>query len=123
MAVILYKELSYSIVGLCFEAHNELGRFRNEKTYGDCLMRLFQEHGVRFQREHPLPISFNGERPGRNVPDFIIDNKIVLDLKAKALITKEDYFQMKRYLTASGMRLGIIVNFRQPHIYPKRVAN
>ena len=55
-----------------------------------------------------------------NLPDFIIDNEIVLDLKAKRIITKEDYFQMKRYLSASGKRLGLIVNFRQKYISPKR---
>ena len=64
-----------------------------------------------------------GERNGRNIPDFIIDDKIILDLKAKPIVTKEDYYQMKRYLKSSQKRLGIIVNFRQPHLYPKRILN
>ncbi len=49
--------------------------------------------------------------------------KIVLDFKAKQAITKEDYMQIKRYLSVSELKLGIIVNFRQPFLYPKRVAN
>ena len=58
-----------------------------------------------------------------NIVDFLIENKIILELKAKRLITKEDYFQMQRYLQASGLEIGLIVNFRDSHIKPKRVLN
>jgi len=60
---------------------------------------------------------------GRNIPDFIIDNKIVVDLKNKDFITKEDYFQIQRYLQSCGKKLGLIVNFRQKRLYPKRILN
>lgn len=71
----------------------------------------------------PLPASFAGERDRRNIPDFIIEDKIIVDLKAKRLTTKEDYFQMKRYLASYNKELGLVVNFRQEYIYPKRVLN
>lgn len=53
----------------------------------------------------------------------MVDDKVILDIKAKRIIIKEDYFQMKRYLAASGKKLGIIVNFHQKYISPKRVLN
>jgi GxxExxY protein len=123
MPTIIHKELSYTIYGLCFKTHNILGRFRNENTYADFLETLFKSSNLHYLREVPLPVTFEGERPGRNRPDFIIEDKIILDLKAKRLISKEDYFQMQRYLHASGKNLGIIVNFRQEYIKPKRIAN
>lgn len=119
---IIYPELSYTVCGLCFETHNQLGRFRNEKQYADALDVLLNKNNIKYKREEFLPSSFEGEKK-RNIPDFIIENKIILDLKAKRIITKEDYFQMKRYLSSSSLKLGIIVNFRQNYINPKRVIN
>ena len=120
---IFYPELSYLINGFLYKIHNRLGRFRNEKQYTDALEQIFRENDINYQREIPLPQSFKGERAGRNVPDFIIDDEIILDIKSKRLITKEDYYQMRRYLTSYKKKLGIIVNFRQLSLAPKRVLN
>ena len=120
---VIFPELSYKICGLCFKVHNKLGRFRNEKQYADALEDILKESKISHIRELPLPDSFNGERKRRNIPDFIIENKIVVDFKAKRIITKEDYFQMRRYLASSKYRLGIIINFRQKVLSPKRVLN
>ena len=120
---VLYQELSYLICGLCFKVHNELGRFLNEKQYTDALESLLKKNKLIYKREHALLPSFEGEKGRRNVPDFIIDDKIVIDLKAKRMISKEDYYQMLRYLSSAQKRLGIIVNFRQRYLQPKRVIN
>lgn len=120
---IIYPKLSYEIYGICFKVHNELGKFRNEKQYADAIERILIEKNIKYLREKPLPISFNGEKDRRNIPDFIIEDTIILDLKAKRIISKEDYYQMKRYLISSEMKLGIIVNFRQNYLNPKRVLN
>ncbi|MFQ6049527.1 MAG: GxxExxY protein [Candidatus Paceibacterales bacterium] len=120
---LIHPKLSYLINGLLFKAHNSLGRFRNEKQYADALEELLKENGIRYQREVPLPKSFKGEKARRNIPDFLIDNKIILDIKAKRLITKEDYYQVRRYLVSYKKKLGIIINFRQRSLAPKRVLN
>ncbi len=120
---VLHPDLSYKICGLCFKVHNELGRFRSEKSYADALEELLKKNNINYKREQSLSSSFKGEQKRRNIPDFIIENKIILDLKAKRIILKEDYFQMKRYLVASNKKLGLIVNFRQKYISPKRILN
>ena len=120
---ILFAELSFKITGLFFRVHNKLGRFRSEKTYGDALEKELQDAEISYVREVPIGPSFEEENPRRNIPEFLIEDTIVIDLKAKRIVTKEDYFQMKRYLAASKKRLGIIVNFRQNYLAPKRVAN
>jgi len=120
---IIQKELPYKICGLCFKTQNELGRFRSERTYADYIEKLLIINNIAFKREETVG-SFAEEKINRrNIPDFIIDDKILLDLKAKDLVTRDDYYQMKRYLSASNLKLGLIVNFRQEHISPKRVLN
>lgn len=120
---VLFKELSYKICGLCFEVHNLLGRFRNEKQYADALEQRFKEAKLNYRREYRIPVSFEGEQKSRNIVDFLVEESIFLDLKAKTFVTKDDYFQMQRYLSSANRKLGIIVNFRQKHLLPKRVIN
>ncbi len=120
---VLYPELSYVLCGLCFVVQNRPGRFRNERQYADFLEKLFQERKLKYEREVALSPSFPGEHAARNKPDFIVDDKIILDLKAKRIITKEDYFQMRRYLVSGKKRLGLIVNLRAKYVSIKRVLN
>ena len=123
MDKVIYPELSYKICGLCFKIHNDLGQFRSEKSYTDALEEALKTAGMSYQREKSLGASFEGENERRNIPDFMIEDRVVVDLKAKRIVSKEDYFQMKRYLTASGKKLGLIVNFRQKYLSPKRILN
>lgn len=120
---ILYPDLSYKICGLCFKIHNELGRFRSEKSYADALEDLLKKNNINYLRESPLNPAFEKEKERRNIPDFLIEDKVILDLKAKRIVTKEDYFQMRRYLISGNKKLGLIVNFRQNYLSPKRVLN
>ncbi|MBN1325848.1 GxxExxY protein [Candidatus Falkowbacteria bacterium] len=120
---IIYPELSFKICGLCYETHNKLGRYLNEKQYADYLEELFKNNGIKYEREKPLLPLFNGERLARNIPDFVIEDVIILDLKAKFMVTKQDYFQMQRYLNSANKKLGLIVNFRRKFLHPKRVLN
>jgi len=120
---IVYPDLSYRICGFCFYVHNKLGRYQNEKQYADAFEQLLKENKIKYVREKPLPHFFKGEKERRNIPDFIIEDKVVIDLKSKDFITKEDYFQMQRYLKSYNKKLGLIVNFRQKYLYPKRILN
>jgi len=123
MKDLIYPELSYEIGGILFSAHNQLGKFCNEKQYCDFIEKLLREAGIKYEREKILPPSFEYELKGRNKIDFIIEDKIILEVKAKKLTINEDYYQVKRYLVASNKKLGILVNFRKKYIIPKRVLN
>lgn len=120
---ILHAKLSYQITGVLFKVHNALGRFCNEKQYADALECSFRESGINFKREQELEKSFEAEQAGRNRVDFLIEDEIVLEIKAKRIIERRDYFQMKRYLVAGNKKLGILVNFQQRYLSPKRVLN
>jgi GxxExxY protein len=120
---IIFPNLSYKINGILFTVHNELGRFCSEKQYNDAIEKYLKKFKINYEREKILPSSFEFEVEGRNKIDFLIENKIILEIKAKRFLTKEDYYQIKRYLNASNKKLGIIVNFRQKYIIPKRILN
>jgi len=120
---LVFPELSYQLSGIFFEVHNALGRFCNEQQYADATERLLKRQGLSYIREFQLPKSFEGERAGRNKVDFLVEDKLVIELKAKRITGREDYYQLRRYLQAAGLKLGIIVNFRDKYIKPKRILD
>lgn len=123
MPKIILPKLSYKITGILFKTHNELDRFCNEKQYGDYIENLLKENDIKYKREIIIPESFVGEHKGRNKVDFIIKDRVILELKAKRILTKEDYYQTKRYLEALGLKLAILANFRDKYLKPKRILN
>jgi len=120
---LVYADLSYKITGILFTIHNELGKFRNEKQYADAIEHYLKKFGIKYERERVLPPSFENESPGRNKIDFLIKNKVILEIKAKRFLVKDDYYQIKRYLVALNKKLGLLVNFRQKYLTPKRILN
>ncbi|MBI2603974.1 MAG: GxxExxY protein [Candidatus Harrisonbacteria bacterium] len=112
---LIYPQLSYTLTGICFGAHNQLGRFAREKQYCDIIARLLDESGIAFQREYTVP------NTGNRV-DFLVENKIVLEAKAKNFMLKDDYYQLQRYLQALDCKLGLLVNFRNRYLKPCRVV-
>ncbi|MBI5620789.1 GxxExxY protein [Candidatus Gottesmanbacteria bacterium] len=112
---LIYPELSYLITGICFSIHNTLGRYSREKQYGDLLETKLKELKLVYRREREIKAS-------GNIVDFVIDDKILLELKVKPLVTKADYYQTQRYLQSSGLRLGLIINFRHEYLKPKRIV-
>lgn len=120
---IIYPELSFKINGILFRVRKNLGRYKNEKQYCDAIEDELKKNSVNYEREKVLPESFDGEQRGRNKVDFLIENNIILEVKAKPFVTKEDYFQTRRYLDCLSKKLGILVNMRQYYVNPKRILN
>lgn len=112
---VIYPELSYEIVGMLFETHSELGPYAKEKKYGDLIEQKLKERDFKYNRE--LAIGNTG-----NIADFLIEDKIILELKAVRKVDNECYRQIQNYLQQTGMKLGILVNFRTSRIRPVRVV-
>jgi len=120
---VIYPELSYKINGILFNVHNNLGRYLNEKQYSDAIEQGLKTMNVNYKRELAIPPSFIGEEEGRNKIDFIVENKIVIEVKAKRVLDRGDYYQLRRYLDSFGKKLGLLVNFRSKYLNIKRVIN
>jgi len=119
---VLYRELSYKIVGICYKVPNELGRYNKEKQYSDKLEEYFKANRMKYKRELELSTIKDTSMFGNRV-DFIVDNKLLLEIKAKRCLLKSDYYQIKRYLEAADLDLGLLINFRMKYLSPKRVLN
>ena len=111
---VLHPDLSYKIVGLCFEVHNELGQYAREKQYADLLEKKLKNQNLKYSRE--LVIGDSG-----NVADFLVENKVVLELKTKRLVGRSEYRQIQNYLQQSKLDLGLLVNFNDKFLRPKRI--
>ena len=122
MKIIIYKNLSYQLNGIFFQIHNEYGRFLRERQCCDLLEEALEKNSIRYQREYDLA-RLNKEFLKGNRVDYLIEDKIIIEVKATSIITKEDYCQVLRYLQASNMRLGMIVNFRNKYLKAKRAVN
>ena len=120
MAEIIHKELSYRINGLLFKVHKDLGRYCREKQYSDAFEKLLTEESIGFEREKELPIDVIDNKQTNKV-DFVIDDKLLVELKAKPFVLKDDYYQTQKYLQAGKYNLGLIVNFRNRYLKPIRI--
>jgi GxxExxY protein len=80
---VVYKELSYKIIGIAFEVYNLLGYGYQEKYYQKALEKLFAFHQINFKSQCPYHIIWRGEIIAKNFIDFIIEDKIVLEIKKR----------------------------------------
>lgn len=112
---LIYPKLSYLIIGMCFKVHNEEGRYCREKQYGDSIEKKLKECNTPYKRE--LIVGNSG-----NIVDFLIADKIILELKAKSVVNQEDYYQTQRYLQVLNIKLGLLINFRDKYLRPKRIV-
>ncbi len=122
---ILFKEESYRIVGACFEVYREKGCGFLESVYQECLEIEFRLTGLPFIAQRALALEYKGT-PLRStyVPDFICYDKIIVELKAVKELADEHRAQVQNYLRATGLQLGLLVNFgHYPKVQIERIAN
>lgn len=120
---LIYPELSYILTGILFEVSNKLGTKYQEKHYQKAIEIKLKESKIPHEREKQIKIDFGDEELGEFFLDFIIDDKIVLEIKKVWRITRDDIKQVLRYLKAAKLKLGIIANFKHQKVEIRRIVN
>lgn len=123
MGDLIYKEECYKIYGICYKIQNIIGSVFGERQYQDILETKLKSENIPYEREKELYFDLDNIKIGGNRADFVVFDKIVLDLKTKKFITREDFKQMMRYLKSGKHKLGLIINFRGHQVKIKRVVN
>jgi GxxExxY protein len=108
---ILYKDLSYKIIGLAIQVYRELGYGFLEKVYENALMVLFRREGIQAVQQAPIAVRFSGEVIGEYSADILVEDKIILENKTAEKIVDAHRAQALHYLKATGKQLAIILNF------------
>ena len=114
MTKLLYSDLTFKLNGISIQLRKEIGRFGKEKQYCDLYEEKLKENNIAYKRE--VIVGDTGNRL-----DFLVEEKIVLEMKAKPFVIKEDYYQIQRYLHVLNLELGIIYNFREQYVKPHRI--
>lgn len=122
MNQLLYNEDTYKIIGICMDVHRELGKGFSEVVYGDALKIEFIENNINFSRETKFNILYKGKLLSHKYKaDFIIENKIILEIKAISILTDSHVKQTLNYLAVSKLKLGLLINFGEDSLKHKRV--
>ena len=109
---LLYKEEAYQIVGACFEVYKEKGCGFLEEVYQEALEMEFGLQSVAFSAQQGLRLRYKGLEMKRHyIPDFVVVGKIIVEIKAVDKLTDKHRAQVINYLHATGLELGLLVNF------------
>lgn len=111
---LLYEQESYLIRGSCFDIYKKFRNTHKESIYQKSLALELKIRGLNVQREKQLPIYHLGVKVGTYVPDIVVNEKIIIELKTKPFLHKADITQFWYYLKNSEFQLGFLVNFGQP---------
>ena len=122
MTEIIYKQESYQIIGICFEVHNNLGPGFLEIVYKDALEYEFRKANIPYAREVEYEVHYKDIiLPHKFYADFVVFEKIILEVKAKNSLTDEFIAQSINYLKVSGNKLALLVNFGELKLKYKRL--
>ena len=118
-----FEELSKKIIGAAIEVHRELGPGFIESIYERALKVEFAERNFHFDSQKEIKIKYLGVKVGLHRLDLIVENQIILEIKAVKELLDIHFSQLRSYLKATGLKVGLLLNFAKPTLEIKRVVN
>ena len=115
--------MSYKIVGILYDVYNELGSGHREYVYERAIASEFRKTGIKFAEQIPTALTYKGEIIGQYRFDFLVEGKIVLELKQGDRFSRKNFEQVTGYLQSKNLPLGILANFTSSGVVTKRVLN
>ena len=119
---LLEKNLTEKIIGVCFEVSNELGVGFLESVYEKALIIALNDKGLNAKAQIPLKVLFRGSIVGEFYADVFVEERVIIELKAVKSISSEHEVQLINYLKATGIKVGLLINFGKPKLEWKRLV-
>ncbi|MDC7219874.1 MAG: GxxExxY protein [Spirochaetales bacterium] len=121
--MLLYKSLTENIIGAFYDVHAQLGPGLLEKPYRNALMLALMKRGLAVTKEQQFDVCFDGMSIGKYFADIVVEDKVVLEIKAVRELDGDMMAQVINYLNISGLPVGILVNFRNATVTFRRFEN
>lgn len=118
---LLYEDETHQIIGCAFEVLNTLGHGLPEKPYENALVVEFGLKNITLQQQARFPVIYKTVKVGEYIPDLIAFDKIVVDTKVIEKIGDSEMGQMINYLKITGLKVGLILNFKHPKLQWERI--
>jgi GxxExxY protein len=118
-----FDDLSRRVIGAAIEVHRELGPGFLENIYEEALKVELSEHKIKYECQKEIRIEYLGVVIGIHRLDMLVENKIIVELKAAKDLTDVHHAQLRSYLKATGVKVGLLFNFAKPTLEIKRVMN
>ncbi len=111
----LYEKETYIIRGVCYEIYKKYRNAYKESIYHNILHEEFLKIGFSVLKNKQIPVYYNNKKVGVYIPDLIVDEKILIELKSKPFLIKNDIQQFWQYLKGSSYKVGLLINFGAPN--------
>ena len=114
-------DLVYKVIGCMIEAHKRLGPGFLEKVYRKAVEIELRQKGLRFESEKEISLEYRGENVGKHRLDLLVEDELVVELKTVETLHKKHYAQVRSYLKATGTSVGLLINFADFQLDPRRI--
>lgn len=118
--ILKHEEITKAVIGCAFEVVNELGVGFVESVYENALLLALRQKGLVVTAQYPIKVFFRGERVGDFYADLLVEHKVIIELKAVKALAPEHQAQIINYLNATGIEVGLLINFGNPKLEYKR---
>ncbi len=119
---MLHADITEAVIACAFEVIKELGAGFLESVYERALLLALRQKGLSAVAQHPLKVLFRGENVGEFFADLLVEQKIIVELKVVKTLVPEHQAQLINYLQASGIEVGLLINFGNPKLEIKRCS-
>ncbi|RJR40668.1 MAG: GxxExxY protein [Desulfobacteraceae bacterium] len=119
---LIEKEVTFRVVGCAMEVMNALGHGLREKTYERALCVELRHQGIQFEQQHAYPVFYRSEQVDEYIPDLEVEGRLVVEIKTVERIIDEHIGQVLNYLRITGLKAGVIFNFKHAKLEWKKVV-
>jgi len=117
---LLYSDLTRKIIGVAMEVHTNLGSGFLESVYEEAMAVEFDLHGIKYERQKAIDVLYKGRKIKQFICDILVEDKVLIELKALKHLTDIEHAQTLNYLKATGLKLGFLMNFGSKSLDYKR---